>query len=112
MHREETYSMSFHTQLFSSAMAALALAVAMSLSLAPSAAQAASNVKSASDNKTTNKTTTAKKPKKEKKAKGTKAGGVSFHEGSAETRAERERRLMRECKGRPNAGLCEGFARP
>jgi hypothetical protein len=27
-----------------------------------------------------------------------------------ETRAERERRLKRECKGRPNAGMCLGFA--
>ena len=58
------------------------------------------------------KETTAKKPKKEKKAKAQKAGGVTFYEGSGETRAERERRLTRECRGRPNSGLCEGFARP
>ncbi len=58
------------------------------------------------------KEATAKKPKKEKKAKAKKGGGVTFHEGSGETRAERERRLMRECRGRPNSGLCEGFARP
>jgi hypothetical protein len=54
----------------------------------------------------------AKKPKKEKKAKAKKGGGVTFHDGSAESRSERDRRLMRECKGRPNAGLCEGYARP
>ena len=29
---------------------------------------------------------------------------------SEETRVERERRLKRECKGRPNAGMCLGFA--
>lgn len=29
---------------------------------------------------------------------------------SQETTKERERRLLRECKGRPNAGACEGFA--
>ena len=29
---------------------------------------------------------------------------------SDETRAERERRLKRECKGRPYAGMCLGFA--
>jgi hypothetical protein len=58
------------------------------------------------------KESTAKKPKKEKKAKGQKAGSITFYEGSGETRAERERRLMRECRGRPNSGLCEGFARP
>jgi hypothetical protein len=54
----------------------------------------------------------AKKPKKEKKAKGKKGGGVTFHEGSAESRSERDRRLMRECRGRPNAGACEGYTRP
>jgi hypothetical protein len=53
----------------------------------------------------------AKKPKKEKKAKGKKGGGVTFYEGSGETRGERERRLMRECKGRPNSGVCEGYTR-
>jgi hypothetical protein len=30
--------------------------------------------------------------------------------GYGETVAERERRLLRECKGRPNAGACEGYA--
>lgn len=29
---------------------------------------------------------------------------------SGETVADRERRLTRECKGRPNAGACLGFA--
>jgi hypothetical protein len=54
----------------------------------------------------------AKKPKKEKKAKGKKGGGVTFFDGSAENRSERDKRLMRECKGRPNAGACEGYSRP
>lgn len=31
--------------------------------------------------------------------------------GYGETTQERERRLLRECKGRPNAGACEGYAR-
>lgn len=30
--------------------------------------------------------------------------------GSAETPAERGHRLLRECRGKPNAGACEGFA--
>lgn len=30
---------------------------------------------------------------------------------SEETRAERERRLLRECKGMHNAGACKGFTR-
>ena len=31
---------------------------------------------------------------------------------SEETRSERDRRLTRECRGRPNAGACMGYARP
>jgi hypothetical protein len=53
----------------------------------------------------------AKKPKKERKTKGKKGGGVTFYEGSGETRAERDKRLTRECRGRSNSGLCEGYTR-
>jgi len=31
--------------------------------------------------------------------------------GPGETRAERDQRLLRECKVKPNAGACEGYAR-
>jgi hypothetical protein len=51
------------------------------------------------------------KAKKPKKSKAKKGGGVTFHDGSAESRAERDRRLKRECKGRPNSGACEGYTR-
>jgi len=30
--------------------------------------------------------------------------------GPAETRQERDKRLQRECRGKPNAGACEGYA--
>ena len=33
----------------------------------------------------------------------------SVDRGPAETRAERDKRLQRECKGKPNAGACEGY---
>lgn len=29
--------------------------------------------------------------------------------GPAETRAERDKRLQRECRGKPNTGVCEGY---
>lgn len=51
-----------------------------------------------------------KKPKKQSAKKRSKGGNVSFHDGSAESRSERDRRLKRECKGRSNSGLCEGYA--
>ncbi|AOS81396.1 MULTISPECIES: hypothetical protein [Hydrogenophaga] len=36
---------------------------------------------------------------------------VTFHKSpSEESRAERAQRLKRECKGRPDAGACLGFA--
>ncbi len=50
------------------------------------------------------------KPKRAKKAKTTKSS-VTFHNGSAESTPDRERRLRRECQGRANSGLCEGFTR-
>jgi hypothetical protein len=34
-----------------------------------------------------------------------------FDRGGSETTRERERRLTRECKGRPNSGACEGYTR-
>ncbi len=49
------------------------------------------------------------KPKKPKKDKAAKAPKVT-PSSSDETRAERDRRLQRECKGRPNAGACLGYA--
>ena len=30
--------------------------------------------------------------------------------GSAESKADRDKRLLRECRGRPNAGACAGYA--
>jgi len=50
----------------------------------------------------------AKTSKQKDKAKA--AGKVRFDKGSGETSRERDRRLQRECKGRPNAGACLGYA--
>jgi hypothetical protein len=51
--------------------------------------------------------TAADKPtKKPKRAKAPKPSD----KGSAESQPERDRRLLRECRGRPNAGACEGYA--
>jgi hypothetical protein len=36
---------------------------------------------------------------------------ITFSEGSGETKSQRDARLRRECKGRPNAGACEGYTR-
>jgi hypothetical protein len=53
----------------------------------------------------------SKKPRKTTAAKKSKGGKISFHDGSAESRSERDRRLSRECKGRSNSGVCEGYTR-
>ncbi len=50
------------------------------------------------------KTKMAKKPKQ---AKAPKPAG---DKGSGENKAERDKRLLRECRGKPNAGACEGYA--
>jgi hypothetical protein len=54
------------------------------------------------------------KPRKARKsgaAKPSKGGTVTFYNGSEETASDRDRRLKRECKGRSNSGLCEGYTR-
>jgi hypothetical protein len=43
-------------------------------------------------------------------AKERKGGQAKFEKSSGETTAERDRRLLRECRGRPNAGACLGYA--
>jgi hypothetical protein len=43
------------------------------------------------------------------KKKAARNGPTKFVPGSAETTKERNTRLMRECKGRVNAGACAGF---
>ncbi len=49
------------------------------------------------------------KPHATQAAKGKKVGRIRFEKGSGETRAERDRRLQRECRGLPNAGACLGY---
>lgn len=43
-----------------------------------------------------------------------KGSGKGMHRSnsSEESAKDRERRLERECRGRPNAGACLGYARP
>lgn len=44
------------------------------------------------------------------KAQKSKTPKPPADKGPAETRSERDQRLLRECRGRPNAGACEGYA--
>lgn len=47
-----------------------------------------------------------------KAARGTPVTSVKFIDApSSERPAAREKRLRRECRGRPNAGMCLGFTR-
>ena len=50
---------------------------------------------------------TSKAAKKTAKAK--HVSQIKFLPGSGETARERSSRLKRECKGRVNAGACEGY---
>lgn len=51
---------------------------------------------------------TAKVQKHKKKKK---IIAPTYYEDTTEPSFARERRLRRECKGRPNAGACEGYTR-
>jgi hypothetical protein len=46
-------------------------------------------------------------PQKAKKARAPKP---QKDKGYGENKAERDKRLLRECRGKPNAGACEGYA--
>ena len=50
------------------------------------------------------------KPAKAKKPKQSKAPKAPGNTGSGESKAERDKRLLRECRGKANAGACEGYA--
>lgn len=82
-----------HRHLFRLAAASAALLIVTSLSAAEPAASGTKSKPAAG-------------------AAGKKATGkVTFRDApSAEKPAERARRLKRECKGRPNAGMCLGHA--
>ncbi len=51
--------------------------------------------------------TTAEKPGKAKKPKQAKAPKPP---STGESKTERDKRLLRECRGKANAGACEGYA--
>jgi hypothetical protein len=91
--------------------ASAALAVAASVVMASTAQAAMFSVAGGATQISAKSETGSKKPRKTKAAKKSKGGGVSFHDGSAESRSERDRRLSRECKGRSNSGVCEGYTR-
>jgi len=74
-------------------------AIGLCILVAPSHALAKG---SAGDKTTANSTTANKK----------NTGKVTHQRSpSEESRAERDRRLYRECKGLPNAGACLGYTR-
>ena len=54
--------------------------------------------------------TAADKPTKAQKPKQSKAPKAPGNTGSGESKAERDKRLLRECRGKANAGACEGYA--
>ena len=50
----------------------------------------------------------AKKKRKSADA-GQTVGKTKFDRGSAESPEQRDKRLLRECRGRPNSGACMGY---
>ncbi|WP_322992856.1 hypothetical protein [Limnohabitans sp.] len=54
--------------------------------------------------------TASDKPAKTKKPKQSKASKPPVSPNTGESKTERDKRLLRECRGKANAGACEGFA--
>ncbi len=55
-------------------------------------------------------TTGTEQAAKGKKSKSAKPPKPPTDKGTGENKAERDKRLLRECKGKANAGACEGYA--
>jgi uncharacterized membrane protein YhiD involved in acid resistance len=90
--------------------ASAALVIAATVAMASSAQAATFSLPGSAMSFSAKSETGSKKPRKSKGAKKSKSN-ISFHDGSAESRRERDRRLSRECKGRSNSGACEGYTR-
>jgi hypothetical protein len=98
-------------QLLKNAVVCSAVLLTTSWALAGwEASPALSAVRSGVSLSATSSTGTSK-PRKVRAAKKSKGGTVTFDRGSEESASERDRRLKRECKGRSNSGLCEGYTR-
>ena len=54
--------------------------------------------------------TPGEKPVKAKKPKQAKASNPPVSPNTGESKGERDKRLFRECRGKANAGACEGYA--
>ena len=96
---------------WASAALAIAASLAAPMVMASTAQAATFSVASRVIDISAKSETGSKKPRKSKASKKSKRGNISFNDGSAESRSERDRRLSRECKGRSNSGVCEGYTR-
>jgi hypothetical protein len=90
--------------------ASAALAISASLAINGTVQAATYSVAGVAAQISAKSETGSPKPRKSKTTKKSKSN-ISFHDGSAESRSERDRRLKRECKGRSNSGVCEGYTR-
>ena len=94
--------------------AAIAFAFAMLTSpvLAQSNLPGIAPAKARAEEKKVKKAKKAKKPKAERiegEGKKGKRSSATFERGTEESKTERSARLRAECKGRPNAGACQGY---
>jgi hypothetical protein len=99
------------TNLFSVFLASALLTLAGAVGAAGRPTTAAYSVAAYAPTASIKTESSTKKPRKKSAGKRSKGSGVTFHDGSAESRSERDRRLKRECRGRSNSGVCEGYTR-
>jgi hypothetical protein len=96
-----------HSGLLPLSLASLSLGLGL-VTAAP-ASWAADNFSAVTPNVTPT-ITSADKPAKAKKPKQARAPKPPAPPGTGENKAERDKRLLRECRGKTNAGACEGYA--
>ena len=74
------------------------------------ATQAADNFSAISNTENTVNVGNSGQPAPPKKAKKAKAPKPPANPSTGENKSERDKRLLRECRGKNNAGACEGYA--
>lgn len=84
--------------------------LSLCMAAAPFASQASDTFTAISNSEKASNAGGTSQPAKAKKDKKAKAPKPPVNPSTGENKSERDKRLLRECRGKTNAGACEGYA--
>jgi hypothetical protein len=86
------------------------MVLSLCMGAVPLALQATANFTAISSAEKASNVEPTSQPAPPKKTKKAKAPKPPVNPSTGENKSERDKRLLRECRGKPNAGACEGYA--